>query len=363
MVRPRQCRRARPPATQPDQRSRQFPRAADARPRLDALLIVAETRFDRAFGDLLTRCTGTSTLARIEEAHGELIRTMLQGLRLLILMQALVAALVWVLAVPITETIGADVRAIFAFRQTALGAIFHIVAIAVTMVLAYYDLFGRILLTWSAFAIGSVVATLGAMGRRVRGLRLGLSGGRRGGRIGRAGADRRGDSEPRLPAVRRQQPRRRRRCGTGAVMLPRRGAIAAGLATMLALGSRKPALADPEPARARWASTTARRPIPRSRGRVACWCWSRTMRGRSRRCARRARRCSATSASARSRSPAPMSSQHWTRRARCGRPIRTGPTYDAHLRHPALDPRAAGGGDSPAILSKGYDGILHRHAR
>jgi len=129
-------------------------------PGLTLLLIVTETRFDRAFGDMIVRCTGTSTLQRIEEARGDLVRTMFDGLRLMVLAQALVAALAWVLAVPLFEAIGADARAIFAFRQTSLGTVFHLVAIATTVVLAYYDLFGRILLTWTAFAIGSAVATL-----------------------------------------------------------------------------------------------------------------------------------------------------------------------------------------------------------
>ena len=71
-----------------------------------------------------------------------------------------IAALAWVFAVPLFDWIGADVRAIFAFRQTSLGAVFHLVAIGTTVVLAYYDLFGRILVTWSLFAIGSAVATL-----------------------------------------------------------------------------------------------------------------------------------------------------------------------------------------------------------
>lgn len=128
-------------------------------PGLTLILIVAETRFDRAFDDLIARCTGTSTLDRIEEARREVMRTVLDALRLLVLVQALVAALAWVLAVPMFDLIGADVRAIFAFRQTSLGAVFHIVAIATTVVLAYYDLFGRILLTWTFFAIGSAVAT------------------------------------------------------------------------------------------------------------------------------------------------------------------------------------------------------------
>ena len=70
------------------------------------------------------------------------------------------AALAWVFAVPLFELIGADARAIFAFRQTSLGTVFHLVVIATTVVLAYYDLFGRILLTWTAFAIGSGIATL-----------------------------------------------------------------------------------------------------------------------------------------------------------------------------------------------------------
>jgi uncharacterized membrane protein len=129
-------------------------------PGLTLLLIFVETRFDRSFGDMIARSTGTSTLHRIEEARTEVVATMIDGLRALVLVQALVAALAWVFAVPLFDLIGADARAVFAFRQTSVGAIFHVIAIAATVVLAYYDLFGRILLTWAAFAIGSAVATL-----------------------------------------------------------------------------------------------------------------------------------------------------------------------------------------------------------
>ena len=129
-------------------------------PGLTLLLIVTETRFDRAFGDMIARCTGTSTLQRIEEARVDLFWTMIDGLRLLMLVQLLVAALAWVLAVPLFDLIGADARAIFAFRQTSVGTIFHLLTIAATVVLAYYDLFGRILLTWASFAVGSAVATV-----------------------------------------------------------------------------------------------------------------------------------------------------------------------------------------------------------
>ncbi len=127
-------------------------------PGLTLLLIVSETRFDRGFDNVMARCTGTSTLARIEEARGELIETLFDGLRLLVLMQALVAALAWVLAVPLFELIGADPRGIFAFRHSAAGAVFHLVAIGATIVLSYYDLFARIVLIWTSFAVASALA-------------------------------------------------------------------------------------------------------------------------------------------------------------------------------------------------------------
>jgi uncharacterized membrane protein len=128
-------------------------------PGLTMLLVAAETRFDRAFGDVIARCTGTSTLARIEDARGELGEVTLDLLRQLLLVQTLVAAVAWVFAAPIVDALGLDPRAVFAFRNTALGVVFHLVAIAATVVLAYYDLFGRVLLIWLAFVVASAAAT------------------------------------------------------------------------------------------------------------------------------------------------------------------------------------------------------------
>ena len=85
--------------------------------------------------------------------------TLFDGLRLLVLIQALVAALAWVLAVPLFELIGADPRGIFAFRHTSAGAVFHLVAIGATVVLSYYDLFARVVLIWVSFALASALAT------------------------------------------------------------------------------------------------------------------------------------------------------------------------------------------------------------
>ena len=48
---------------------------------MEELLGDMEPPRDRVFDDLLARCTGTSTLDRIEQAHHEVGRTLLDGLR------------------------------------------------------------------------------------------------------------------------------------------------------------------------------------------------------------------------------------------------------------------------------------------
>lgn len=125
-------------------------------PGLTLILIATETRFDRAFTDLLVRCTGTSTLERIEEAHREMIPVILRDFRLLLIVQSLFAGLAWVFAVPLFDALGGDTAGIFAFRHTAVGVLFHLVAIQMTVILSYYDLFGRILLVWGSFIVASV---------------------------------------------------------------------------------------------------------------------------------------------------------------------------------------------------------------
>lgn len=129
-------------------------------PGLTLILIVTETRFDRAFGKLVDRCTGTSTADRIEEARGEVLRVVLSDFRLLLIVQSLFAALAWVFAVPLFDLVGADTTGIFAFRNTALGVLFHLIAIQMTVVLSYYDLFGRILMVWGTFVIASAAAVV-----------------------------------------------------------------------------------------------------------------------------------------------------------------------------------------------------------
>lgn len=129
-------------------------------PGLTLILITTETRFDRAFGNLLARCTGTSNRRRIEKGRRDVARTILLDLRLLVVGQAVLACLCWVLAPEILRLIGADARGIFGFRLTAIGAVFHVIVIEATIILSYYDLFGRILTVWALFVVTSAAGTL-----------------------------------------------------------------------------------------------------------------------------------------------------------------------------------------------------------
>lgn len=129
-------------------------------PGLSLMLFLAETQLERAFAVLVECCTGTSKLSRIESAREDVIAAVLRSLRLLIVAQIVIATVCWVLAPEIFRVLGFDARGIFAFRFTVIGVIFHIAAIYCGVVLAYFDLFGRVVMVWTAFFIGSVAATL-----------------------------------------------------------------------------------------------------------------------------------------------------------------------------------------------------------
>ncbi|MDF8335537.1 exopolysaccharide Pel transporter PelG [Novosphingobium cyanobacteriorum] len=124
-------------------------------PGMALILIVTETRFDHAFRRMLSACTGTATLTAIEQARRGLAGVIFYDLRLTVILQSLIVGLSWVFAVPLFDLLGADTRGIFAFRNTVIGVLFHLVVLQKTIYLAYYDLFGCILLVWTSFCVTS----------------------------------------------------------------------------------------------------------------------------------------------------------------------------------------------------------------
>ncbi|WP_150291410.1 exopolysaccharide Pel transporter PelG [Sphingobium estronivorans] len=129
-------------------------------PGLTLILVTTETRFDRVFADLMAQCMGTANRHRIEKARRKVGRTIRLDLRLLMVEQAILACFCWVLAPEIIRLLDLNARAIFGFRLTALGVVFHLVAIQMSIILSYYDLSGRIVAVWGSFMIASAIGTL-----------------------------------------------------------------------------------------------------------------------------------------------------------------------------------------------------------
>jgi uncharacterized membrane protein len=124
------------------------------------MLIMSETRLESTFTRFSKLCVGTAKLSHIEEARQEVAATVIRQLRLLIAMQMVLATICWVLAPEIFRLLGFDARGMFSFRFTVVGVIFHLFVIFTTVVLCYFDLFGRVLLIWLVFALASAIGTL-----------------------------------------------------------------------------------------------------------------------------------------------------------------------------------------------------------
>lgn len=129
-------------------------------PGLTLILVTTETRFDRAFAALMSHCMGTANRRRIEKARQKVGMTIRLDLRLLMVEQAILAGFCWVLAPEIIRLLDMNARGIFGFRLTAVGVVFHLVAIQMSIILSYYDLAGRIVAVWGSFLLASAAGTL-----------------------------------------------------------------------------------------------------------------------------------------------------------------------------------------------------------
>lgn len=132
-------------------------------PGMTLIVLVSETRFDSAFQRLLRSCTGSARYGEIENQRASLFGLIIAELRLLVMLHSLVCFILWVFALPIFDFLGANTIGIFAFRRTVIGTLFHLIILLMCVFLAYFDLFGCILLVWSAFLMTSGITSMVAL--------------------------------------------------------------------------------------------------------------------------------------------------------------------------------------------------------
>lgn len=138
-------------------------------PGMTLIVLVSETRFDTNFQRLLSACTGSARYDEIEKQRTLLFRLILSELRLLVFLHSLICFGLWVFAVPIFDFVGANTLGIFAFRHTVVGGLFHLIILLMCVFLAYFDLFGCILLVWSSFLTVSFLTSMSDISSGVAG--------------------------------------------------------------------------------------------------------------------------------------------------------------------------------------------------
>lgn len=109
-------------------------------PALAAFTLHIETGFFERYRRFYDDIADHASLPEIDRAHRDLMATLFDGVRNLIVLQAAVATLALLAAPQIIELLSMDYRQVAMFRFGVLGAAFHVLIVTATVLLSYFDL-------------------------------------------------------------------------------------------------------------------------------------------------------------------------------------------------------------------------------
>lgn len=122
-------------------------------------IVSVETNFfnhyQRFFGDILEH----RPLKRIMQRHGELINSVHDGARQLMLTQALFSLIAIAFAPVIITALKGTEAEMSIFRLGALGGFFHLLLLANTIILSYFDCRRQVMWIYAAFLLMNIVFT------------------------------------------------------------------------------------------------------------------------------------------------------------------------------------------------------------
>lgn len=122
-------------------------------------VVSVETNFfnhyQRFFGDILEH----RPLKRIMKRHGDLLGSVHEGARQLMLTQALFTVIAIAFAPVIITVLQGSQAEISIFRLGALGGFFHLLMLAGTIILSYFDCRKQVMWIYAAFLVMNVVFT------------------------------------------------------------------------------------------------------------------------------------------------------------------------------------------------------------
>lgn len=129
-------------------------------PALVTMLVTVETSFHTAHRRMMASAVHHATWQRLDADRDEVRRTLVQAARALVIVQVVVAWVVWFPAPLILDALHIDLRQLWVFRFIVIGALFHAVALLAATVLSYYDLRREGAMLAAIFFLGNLVATL-----------------------------------------------------------------------------------------------------------------------------------------------------------------------------------------------------------
>jgi uncharacterized membrane protein len=125
-------------------------------PALAVFMVAIETRFFERYQAFYRDIQKHATLDRIRENHRELIATLLDSSRSVVVLQICICVTAILVSPYLFERLGVPISQIGIFRLGVLGAMFHVLLLFVSIVLAYFDLRKILLLAHSVFLVVSV---------------------------------------------------------------------------------------------------------------------------------------------------------------------------------------------------------------
>ncbi len=124
-------------------------------PSMAIFMMVVETRFYEAYIHFYRELQRHANLERILANHRQLVRTLVEGMRNMMVIQGTVSVAVILLAPQIFEAAGLDFLQIGMFRLGVLGSLFQVLVLMLLILLAYFDFRGPVLAVQACFLLAN----------------------------------------------------------------------------------------------------------------------------------------------------------------------------------------------------------------
>lgn len=128
-------------------------------PSMAIFMVIVETRFYEAYIQFYRDVQQHANFERILHNHRQLVETLVEGMRNMMVVQTTVSVTVILLAPQLFEAFGFDFLQIGMFRLGVLGSLFQVLVLMLLIVLAYFDFRGPVLAVQACFLLSNALFT------------------------------------------------------------------------------------------------------------------------------------------------------------------------------------------------------------